>query len=116
MAAPAQLRCRVALRDQTVQHNRTMELGTVIAALYESEINCSITSLWDNGFTVKLGDEMNGFVAEKDCRTSSEAAIFLHNAEHQHYPDAAYALGRDECERRHVTRNTGIRIVSRNEK
>jgi hypothetical protein len=93
-----------------------MELGTVIDALYESEINCSIASAWDNGFTVKLGDEMNGFVAEKDCRTSSEAAMFLDDAAHQHYPDSTHALGRDEWERRHVTRNTGIRIVSRNEK
>jgi hypothetical protein len=73
-----------------------LELGTVIDALYESEINCSIACFWDNGFTVKLGDEMNGFVAEKDCRTSSEAAMFLDNAAHQHYPDSTYALGRDE--------------------
>jgi hypothetical protein len=59
---------------------------------------------------------MNGFVAEKDWRTSSEAAMFLDNAAHQHYPDSTHALDRDEWERRHVTRNTGIRIVSRNEK
>jgi hypothetical protein len=40
-AAPTQIQCRVALRDQNVRHNRTMELGTVIDALYESEINYS---------------------------------------------------------------------------
>src|SRR3984957_21299492 len=99
VAASAQIRCRLALRDQNVRHNRTMELGTVIDALYGSEINCSIASFWDNGFTVKLGDEMNGFVAEKNCRTSSEAALFLDNAAHQHYSDSTYALGRDEWER-----------------
>jgi hypothetical protein len=37
--------CRAALRDQNVRHNRTMELGTVIDALYQSEINCSIARL-----------------------------------------------------------------------
>lgn len=32
-------------------------------------------------------------MAEKDCRTSTEAAIFLDNEAHQHYPDCTYALG-----------------------
>jgi hypothetical protein len=50
------------------------DLQTVMMALYDSEINCSITSFWDNGFTVKFGDEMNGFVAESLVRTPPEAA------------------------------------------
>jgi hypothetical protein len=32
-----------------------MDLQTVMAKLYASEINCSIGSFWDNGWTVKLG-------------------------------------------------------------
>jgi len=36
-------------------------LGKVIDALYDSEINCSVSTFWDGGFTMKLGDEMNGF-------------------------------------------------------
>jgi hypothetical protein len=43
-----------------------MELGAVIQALYDSEINCSISSFWDGGFMVKLGDEYNGFEAVSD--------------------------------------------------
>jgi hypothetical protein len=40
-----------------------MELGAVIERLYASEINCSISTFWDGGIAVKLGDELNGFVA-----------------------------------------------------
>jgi len=76
-----------------------MELGTIIDALYESEINCSISGFWDAGFTVKLGYELNGFLAEKDCKNSSEAAEFLDQSAREHYPGSVYALGRDEWER-----------------
>jgi hypothetical protein len=60
-----------------ISQTEPMELGCVIQALYDSEINCSITTFWDGGFTVRLGDEMNGFVAEQTCATASESAIFL---------------------------------------
>jgi hypothetical protein len=40
-----------------------MDIATVMNRLYESEINCSISSFWDNHWDVKLGDDMNGFVA-----------------------------------------------------
>ncbi len=54
-----------------------MELGTVIDALYASEINCSIASFWDGGIVVKLGDVMNGFRAERECATAAEAPSSL---------------------------------------
>ena len=71
-----------------MSQNERMELGAVIEALYESEINCSVSTFWDGGFTVKLGAdftvklgaEMNGFVAETECRTATEAAEFLDRA------------------------------------
>ena len=47
-----------------------MDIEIVMKNLYESEINCSISSFWDNGWDVKLGDEMNGFVAEGNFETS----------------------------------------------
>ena len=69
-----------------------MELGATIEALYESEINCSVTTFWDAGIDVKLGDEMNGFVAEKECKTASEAAEFQDREARKQFPDSAYAL------------------------
>jgi hypothetical protein len=84
--------------------NEDMELGAIIDALYESEINCSVSTFWDGGFDVKLGDEMNGFVLDTNCKTSSEAAAILDKAAREHFPESAYALGKDEWERRNQAR------------
>ena len=59
--------------------------------LYESEINCSISCFWDNNWDVKLGDEMNGFVAEDNFRTLAEAAEFLHKSALKRFPTSGYA-------------------------
>jgi hypothetical protein len=56
---------------------KKVDIEIVMKKLYESEINCSISSFWDNAWEVKLGDEMNGFVAQETCRTLDEAANFL---------------------------------------
>ena len=82
-----------------------MELGKVIDALYESEINCSVDTFWDGGYTVKLGDEMNGFVAEKECKSSREAAEFLDKAARDHCAESAYTFGKDEWARLNDVRN-----------
>jgi hypothetical protein len=37
-----------------------MDIEIVMRKLYESEINCALSCFWDNGWDVKLGDEMNG--------------------------------------------------------
>jgi hypothetical protein len=76
-----------------------MDLGVITDALYESEINCSVATFWDGGFDVKLGDEMNGFVLETNCKTSSEAAEFLDKAAREHFPESAYALGKNGATR-----------------
>lgn len=68
-----------------------MNLETVMKRLYESEINCSISCFWDNGWDVKLGDEMNGFVAEGNFRTLDEAATFLDREARKHFADSKYA-------------------------
>jgi hypothetical protein len=57
-----------------------MDLATVLTSLYASELNCSISCIWDSGWDVKLGDELNGFVAEGNVRTPEEIASFLHDA------------------------------------
>jgi hypothetical protein len=35
--------------------------ATELQRIYDSEINVSISWLWDCGFEVRLGDEVNGF-------------------------------------------------------
>jgi hypothetical protein len=62
--------------------------------LYESEINFSITTFWDDGFEVKLGDHMNGFKAETNVRTFAEALSWLDREARKAYPNSVYAVGR----------------------
>jgi hypothetical protein len=40
-------------------------LVKALQRLYETETNLNISSFWDSGWTVKLGDELNGYVAER---------------------------------------------------
>jgi len=39
-----------------------MNIDNVLRRLHDSEINCSVSSL-DGGWDVRLGDQVNGFVA-----------------------------------------------------
>lgn len=50
-------------RDHTI---RDCSLETVLGALYSQEINCGLSSFWDGGWRVWIGDEMNGHRAEAD--------------------------------------------------
>lgn len=36
------------------------DLATVMRAIYDSEIGCGLESFWDEGWTVWIGDRMNG--------------------------------------------------------
>ncbi len=54
--------------------------------LYDSEINFSISCFWDGGFTVKIGDELNGFVAKETVGTYDEALAWLELTADEHYP------------------------------
>ena len=77
-----------------------MNLESVIQKLYDSEINCLISSFWQCGFTVKIGDDMNGFAAETEVETVQEATDWLDAKARELYPNSAYVIGVDECRRR----------------
>lgn len=62
--------------------------------LYDSEINFSISCFWDGGFTVKLGDDMNGFDAETQTRTYADALAWLDQEARKRYPGSLYATGK----------------------
>jgi hypothetical protein len=81
-----------------------MDIEIVLKQLYESEISCSISSFWDGGWDVKLGDEMNGFVAEGNFHTLDEAAEFLDRQARIHFRESVYALGNLEHARREAIR------------
>lgn len=70
-----------------------MNLLDVMQRLYKSEINFSISTFWDAGYTVRLGDDMNGFVADDGpyYYAFDEIAGALDRMARKHYPDSDYA-------------------------
>lgn len=62
-----------------------------LQALYDSEINFTITTFWDAGFQWRLGDESNGFVAEGEARTMKEAVEELVAAARIKFPESDFA-------------------------
>jgi hypothetical protein len=65
----------------------------VMQRLYDSEINVVVSSFWDDGFYVKLGDEMNGFRAEGRCNTWHDVEQWLDAMARIYYPESTYAQG-----------------------
>ena len=66
---------------------------SVLQRLYDSEINATVSSFYDDGFYVKLGDEMNGFRAEGRCNTWADVEEWLTAMARIHYPMSAFARG-----------------------
>jgi hypothetical protein len=62
-----------------------------LQSLYDSEINFSISAFYDEGFTWKLGDELNGFKAQGKARTIKIAVLDLINAALRAYPDSTFS-------------------------
>jgi hypothetical protein len=63
----------------------------ILQDLYDSEINFSIVSFWDNGFEVKLGDDMNGFVASGNAQEFANAVEWLKVRAIEKYPESTFA-------------------------
>lgn len=67
-----------------------MDIGKVLIELHNSEINAPVETFYDSSITVRLGDQMNGFVAEHVAGGFAEAATWLHDTAIAHYPNSAY--------------------------
>jgi hypothetical protein len=67
------------------------DLEEILSALYESEINASISWLWDGEINVALGDELSGYYAEAQVSTFAEATAWLRDQACKHYPDSGFA-------------------------
>ena len=66
----------------------------ILQRLYDSEINFSISTFWDDGFEVKLGDGMNGFVAEANVQNFAEVKHWLTKQVERHYPNSLFVTGK----------------------
>lgn len=74
--------------------NHHNDLARTMRELYASEINCGMSSFWDAGFEVWLGDDMNGRkVVDTNLYPGDldAAARLLHEAALRLYPDSEYA-------------------------
>ena len=63
-----------------------------LQALYDSEINFTISTFWDAGFRWKLGDNLDGFVAEGEAKTLQQATAEIVAAARREFPYSAFAL------------------------
>ena len=61
----------------------------VFQALYDSEINCSLASDWNDGWRVTL-EHPGGARAEATVGSVIEAAQWLHDRAHELFPDSEY--------------------------
>jgi hypothetical protein len=66
-------------------------LGDIITALHDSEINGAVAWVYDDMWTVKLGDEHNGFLAEAVVNSAQEAAEWLRANAARRYPHSEFA-------------------------
>jgi len=41
-----------------------LDLAVELQKIYDSEINVSIGWMWDGGVTLRLGDDIGGYIAE----------------------------------------------------
>ena len=71
--------------------DNSRELLLALQDLYDSEINYSIETFWDGGFTVKLGDEMNGFVSSGSFDTFNECVYWLADESIKMFPNSTFA-------------------------
>ena len=72
-------------------------MGTLeqeLQKIYDSEINVSISSMWDAGFDLKLGRELGGFVEEGQVRIVADILPWLQDAIAKHYPKSQYQIER----------------------
>lgn len=63
----------------------------LLQSLYDSEINCALSSFWDSGVHWQLGDYSNGYVEDGNAETFAKAIDELARAAIRRYPDSAFA-------------------------
>jgi hypothetical protein len=67
------------------------DLAHELQKIYDDEINVRISWFWDNGIEIRLGDEMNGYLAEENVPTVAEIVPWMQEAIAHFYPESPYA-------------------------
>src|SRR5690348_17259774 len=72
-----------------------MDLTAELQKIYDSEINIEIGWVWDGGIDVRLGDKINGYLAEENVKSVSDIIPWLQEAIAHFYPKSGYAASLD---------------------
>lgn len=59
--------------------------------IYDSEINFKISTFWDGGFDIALGDELNGIEAKTTVDVADDIVPWLKENFLEHFPNSEYA-------------------------
>jgi hypothetical protein len=65
-------------------------MKNLIKQLYESGINLQFGWFWDAGFNVKIGDDMNGFVAEFSDYDIDKVLKWIEENVKKHFPGSGF--------------------------
>ena len=66
-------------------------MKNLLEQLYKSEINLQIDWFWDSGFSIRIGDEMNGFDAEFSSDDLQECIEWVEKKAKELYPESEFA-------------------------
>jgi hypothetical protein len=69
------------------------DLASELQKIYDSEINVRISWLWDGGVDIRLGDNMNGYLAEENVRAIADIVPWFQEAIAHFYPESSYSVG-----------------------
>ena len=58
-------------------NNTAPDLAVELQKIYDSEINLRIGWFWDGGMEIRLGDDMNGYLAEETVSTVAGTVPWL---------------------------------------
>lgn len=68
-------------------------MSAILQDLYDSEINAAVETFWDLGFKVRIGDRMNGYLAESTLQDWASVEAWLRATALALYPESQFARG-----------------------
>jgi hypothetical protein len=78
-------------RSSRIAPDKEILTMSILQRLYDSEINFEVAGFYDAGFDVRLGDALNGFIAESKVETWAEVEAWLRDQALAHFPDSKFA-------------------------
>ncbi|MGH6982047.1 MAG: hypothetical protein ACREFC_12650 [Stellaceae bacterium] len=65
--------------------------GAILQELHDSGINASVATFYDGIFFCRIGDSVNGYLAEANLGSWAESVRWLEETASRIYPDSEFA-------------------------